>query len=134
MEKKNTAVVTVVGNDTIGIIARVSAALAHHEANILDISQTVLSGMFNMIMIVDVSLSRFEELEREMERMDYELRAQGASLEAYANMMGGNMDAIKNSLRPGALNTVKTNVMLDAVVEAEIDFPVALANAGIDDT
>ena len=60
-----------------------------------------------------------EELEREMERMDYELRAQGASLEAYANMMGGNMDAIKNSLRPGALNTVKTNVMLDAVVEAE---------------
>ena len=39
MEKKNTAVVTVVGNDTIGIIARVSAALAHHEANILDISQ-----------------------------------------------------------------------------------------------
>ena len=60
-----------------------------------------------------------EELEREMERMDYELRAQGASLEAYANMMGGNMDSIKNSLRPGALNTVKTNVMLDAVVEAE---------------
>ena len=60
-----------------------------------------------------------EELEREMERMDYELRAQGASLEAYANMMGGNMDSIKNSLRPGALNTVKTNAMLDAVVEAE---------------
>ena len=41
MEKKNKAVVTVVGNDTIGIIARVSAALAQHEANILDISQTV---------------------------------------------------------------------------------------------
>ena len=60
-----------------------------------------------------------EELEREMERMDYELRAQGASLEAYANMMGGNMDSIKNSLRPGALSAVKTNVMLDAVVEAE---------------
>ena len=60
-----------------------------------------------------------EELEREMERMDYELRAQGASLEAYAQMMGGNMDAIKNSLRPGALNAVKTNVMLDAVVDAE---------------
>ena len=57
MEKKNKAVVTVVGNDTIGIIARVSAALAQHEANILDISQTVLSGMFNMMMIVDVSLS-----------------------------------------------------------------------------
>lgn len=60
-----------------------------------------------------------EELERELERMDYELRSQGASLEAYANMMGGNLDNIRNSLRPGALNTVKTNVMLDAVVDAE---------------
>ena len=55
MDKKNKAVVTVVGNDTIGIIARVSAALAAHNANILDISQTVLSGMFNMMMIVDGS-------------------------------------------------------------------------------
>ncbi len=62
MEKKNTAVVTVVGNDTVGIIARVSAVLAKHEANILDISQTVLSGMFNMIMIVDISLSAFAQL------------------------------------------------------------------------
>lgn len=60
-----------------------------------------------------------EELERQMERMDYELRAQGASLENYAQMMGGNMDAIKNSLRPGALSAVKTNVMLNAVVDAE---------------
>lgn len=60
-----------------------------------------------------------EELDHELERMDYELRSQGASLEAYAQMMGGNMDNIRNSLRPGALNTVKTNVMLDAVVDAE---------------
>ena len=60
-----------------------------------------------------------EELEREMERMDYELRSQGASLEAYADMMGGTMDNIKSSLRPGALSSVKTNVLLDAVVDAE---------------
>jgi len=60
-----------------------------------------------------------EELEREMERMDYELRSQGASLEAYAQMLGGDMEKIKNSLRPGALAAVKTNVMLDAVVTAE---------------
>ena len=60
-----------------------------------------------------------EELERQMERMDYELRSQGASLQAYAQMMGGNMDTIKNSLRSGAANVVKTNVMLDAVVDAE---------------
>ena len=55
MDKMNKAVVTVVGNDTIGIIARVSAVLARHEVNILDISQTVLSGMFNMMMIVDAA-------------------------------------------------------------------------------
>ena len=60
-----------------------------------------------------------EELERQMERMDYELRSQGASLEAYAKMLGGDMENIKNSLRPGALSAVKTNVMLDAVVTAE---------------
>ncbi len=60
-----------------------------------------------------------EELENELERMDYELRAQGASLQAYAQMMGGNMDAIKTSLRPNALNTVKTNVTLNAIVDAE---------------
>ena len=76
MEKKNTAVVTVVGNDTIGIIARVSAALSHHEANILDISQTVLSGMFNMIMIVDISLSRFAQLSDELEELGREMGLQ----------------------------------------------------------
>ena len=76
MEKKNTAVVTVVGNDTIGIISRVSAALAHHEANILDISQTVLSGMFNMIMIVDISLSRFAQLSDELDALGSELGLQ----------------------------------------------------------
>ena len=76
MEKKNTAVVTVVGNDTIGIIARVSTVLAHHEANILDISQTVLSGMFNMIMIVDISLSRFAQLSGELEALGTEMGLQ----------------------------------------------------------
>ena len=51
--------------------------------------------------------------------MDYELRSQGASLDAYASMLGGNLANLKNSLRPGALSAVKTNVMLDAVVTAE---------------
>ena len=76
MEKKNTAVVTVVGNDTIGIIARVSAVLFQHDANILDISQTVLSGMFNMIMIVDISLSRFAMLEDELTALGTEIGLQ----------------------------------------------------------
>jgi len=76
MEKKNTAVVTVVGNDTIGIIARVSAVLSRHEANILDISQTVLSGMFNMIMIVDISLSRFAQLSDDLDALGQDLGLQ----------------------------------------------------------
>lgn len=76
MEKKNTAVVTVVGNDTVGIIARVSAVLAQHEANILDISQTVLSGMFNMIMIVDISLSAFAQLSDNLTALGNEMGLQ----------------------------------------------------------
>ena len=76
MEKKDTAVVTVVGKDTIGIIAKVSAVLSEHEANILDISQTVLSGMFNMIMIVDISMTRFAHLEDAMAALADELGLQ----------------------------------------------------------
>ena len=60
-----------------------------------------------------------EELDQEMERMDYELRSQGASLQAYAQMMGGDMNAIRNSLRPSAQGAVRTNVLLDAVAAAE---------------
>ena len=76
MDKKNKAVVTVVGNDTIGIIARVSAALAEHDANILDISQTVLSGMFNMMMIVDVSLSNSAALSTALSELGAQLGLQ----------------------------------------------------------
>lgn len=60
-----------------------------------------------------------EELDQEMERMDYELRSQGASLQAYAQMIGGDMNAIRNSLRPSAQAAVRTNVLLDAVAAAE---------------
>ena len=76
MDKKNTAVVTVLGSDIRGIIARVSAVLASHEANILDISQTVLSGMFNMIMIVDISLCDMRTLETALKALGSELGMQ----------------------------------------------------------
>ena len=49
------AVVTVLGYDCKGIIARVSGVLFTHNINILDISQTIVSGFFNMIMLVDLS-------------------------------------------------------------------------------
>ncbi|MDR0472149.1 MAG: ACT domain-containing protein [Treponema sp.] len=49
------AIITVVGNDKVGIIARVSAFLAERNINIEDISQTILSGNFVMMMMVSFS-------------------------------------------------------------------------------
>ena len=49
------AIITVVGNDKVGIIARVSKILAEENINILDISQTIMQNMVTMIMLVDVS-------------------------------------------------------------------------------
>lgn len=46
------AIITVVGSDKVGIIANVSAYLAEHSINILDITQTILSGNFVMMMMV----------------------------------------------------------------------------------
>lgn len=51
------AVVTVVGKDKTGIIAKVSALLAEKEVNIVDISQTIMDKYFTMIMIVDLNNS-----------------------------------------------------------------------------
>ena len=51
----NRIIITVVGKDTVGIIAKVCTYLADHKINILDISQTIVSGFFNMMMIVDMS-------------------------------------------------------------------------------
>ena len=48
-------VITVVGKDTVGIIARVCTYLADTGINILDISQTIVQGFFNMMMIVDMT-------------------------------------------------------------------------------
>lgn len=50
----NRAVVSVVGKDRTGIIARVAGTLAENGVNILDISQTILQGFFTMIMLVDL--------------------------------------------------------------------------------
>ena len=48
-------IITVVGHDTVGIIAKVCTYLAGIQVNILDISQTIVDGYFNMMMIVDTS-------------------------------------------------------------------------------
>ncbi|MBQ0005557.1 MAG: ACT domain-containing protein [Clostridiales bacterium] len=48
-------IITVVGKDTVGIIAKVCTYLAEKNINIMDISQTILQGYFNMMMIVDAT-------------------------------------------------------------------------------
>lgn len=48
-------ILTVLGQDTVGIIAKVCTYLAENRINILDISQTIIQGYFNMMMIVDVT-------------------------------------------------------------------------------
>ena len=53
-QEKNTAVVTVLGRDRVGIIAGISNLLAEYDININDISQTILDDIFTMVMIVDL--------------------------------------------------------------------------------
>ena len=48
-------IITVVGNDTVGIIAKVCTYLADNNVNILDISQTIVQGYFNMMMVADTN-------------------------------------------------------------------------------
>jgi len=63
------SVITVTGRDTVGIIARVCTILAENNINILDISQTIVDGIFNMMMIVDTASSPMlhDELQRRLQ-------------------------------------------------------------------
>ncbi len=64
-------VITVVGKDTVGIIAKVCTYLAENNVNILDISQTIVQDYFNMMMIVDANNSAkdFGKLADELEEL-----------------------------------------------------------------
>ena len=60
------AIITVIGKDTIGILAKVSAVCCENKANILDVNQSILQEMFVMVMMVDISgegcdFARFKE-------------------------------------------------------------------------
>ena len=56
------AIITVVGKDTVGIIAKVCVYLAENNVNILDISQTIVDGYFNMMMVADVTNVEFDKV------------------------------------------------------------------------
>ena len=67
--------ITVVGKDQVGIIAKVCTYLAENDVNILDISQTIVQGYFNMMMIVnhDASSKAFNDLSDELASLGKEI-------------------------------------------------------------
>lgn len=68
-------IITVVGKDTVGIIAKVCTYLAKTGVNILDISQTIVQDYFNMMMVVDTSRSdvSFDEMSAAMDELGREI-------------------------------------------------------------
>ena len=72
MDKVN---ITVVGKDTVGIIEKVCTYLSENGINVLDISQTIVSGYFNMMMIVDFANSKtsFAEVSAQLDTLGEEI-------------------------------------------------------------
>lgn len=68
-------IITVVGKDTVGIIAKVCTYLAENKINILDISQTIVQDYFNMMMIVDMNSAEkaFDLIADELARVGEEI-------------------------------------------------------------
>ena len=68
-------IVTVLGKDTVGIVAKVCTYLAENKINILDISQTIIQGYFNMMVIADVT-----ELDKDFTQLCDEMVALGQEI------------------------------------------------------
>ncbi len=68
-------IITVVGKDTVGIIAKVCTYLANNRINIEDISQTILQGYFNMMMIADMgkAVKSVSEVSDDLDRLGEEI-------------------------------------------------------------
>lgn len=71
----NRTIITVIGKDRVGIIARICTFLAENDINILDINQSIVQGFFNMMMIVDAQNTKvdFSTLVEEIEKVGDEL-------------------------------------------------------------
>ncbi|MBO4404035.1 MAG: ACT domain-containing protein [Treponema sp.] len=80
------AIITVVGGDKVGIIAKVSAFLAKHSINIVDISQTILSGNFVMMMLSD------------FENADIDIDAARKALAEEAEKLGVNVNVLNEKV------------------------------------
>ncbi|WP_319537705.1 ACT domain-containing protein [uncultured Methanospirillum sp.] len=68
-------IITVLGRDTVGIIAKVCTYLASNQVNVEDISQTIVQGYFNMMMIVDTDHLQkpYSEMLTDLERLGDEI-------------------------------------------------------------
>ena len=77
-DAQNRAIITVLGSDRSGIVAAVTGVLAQHDANILDISQTILQGIFTMTMLVDLKSATvaFAELQSQLNSLSERLGVQ----------------------------------------------------------
>ena len=78
MSDMKKAVISVLGTDRKGIIARVSRVLYENDANILDISQTIVSGLFSMILVADIGSEQcsFDAVKSQLEMLGSELGVQ----------------------------------------------------------
>lgn len=79
-------IITVVGEDKVGIIAEICTVLAERNVNILDISQTIIQGYFNMMMVVDIT-----KLELEFNSLVDELKVIGDKKEVIVNLQHENI-------------------------------------------
>ena len=74
-QEMDKVIITVVGKDTVGIIAKVCTYLSENNVNVLDISQTIVQDYFNMMMIADISqaTTSFEEIYTRLETLGEEI-------------------------------------------------------------
>lgn len=70
---KNKVIITVVGKDTVGIIAKVCTYLSEGSVNVLDISQTIVSGYFNMIVDMANATASFAEISDQLDALGEEI-------------------------------------------------------------
>ncbi len=77
-DAQDRAIITVLGSDRSGIVAAVTGVLSEHDANILDISQTILQGIFTMTMLVDLKDTdvSFKALQAELQDLSQKLDVQ----------------------------------------------------------
>ena len=91
-------IITVVGKDTVGIIAKVCTYLSENGVNVLDISQTIVSGYFNMMMIVDMNKSTrsFVDCQKDLDEIGEQI---GVSIKCQKAEIFEKMHRIKRGKR-----------------------------------